>query len=90
MEVDGIDANIDTKMLKTIHYLLFHLANLDNGRNPYIGTLKKDRAEILSDCCAEILKTKFLRYVNGVLFDMVIKELKDTYLLGTTPTKLQN
>ena len=63
---------------------------LDNRRQSYIGTLKKDKGDIFLECCAERFKVNFLRYVNEVLFEMVKKYLKDTYLGGTTPTELQN
>ena len=63
---------------------------LDNGRKPYIGTLKKYRGEIFSECCAEIFKAKFIRYVNEVLFEMVKTALKDTYLGVTTPMAHKN
>ena len=43
LDVDGVDAIIDTQMLKNSHVLLVRLADLDYGRKPYIGTLKKDR-----------------------------------------------
>ena len=66
------------------------MADLDNGRNPDIGTLNKYRDDIFSECCAESFKEKFLRYVNEVLFEMVKTALKDTYLGGTTPTALKN
>ena len=66
------------------------MADLDNGINPDIGTLKKDRGDIFLECCAENFKANFLRYVNEVLFEMVKTALKDTYLGGTTPTALQN
>ena len=62
--VDVIDARIDTHMLKTPHIILVHLAALDNGRKPDIGTLKKDRDDIFLECCAEIFTENFLRYVN--------------------------
>ena len=39
--VDDIDAIIYNKILKNPHIILFHLAVLENGRNPYIGTFKK-------------------------------------------------
>ena len=55
-----------------------------------MGTLKKDRSGVFSEYYPEIFETKFLRYVNEVLFEMVKKALKDTYLGGTTPTTLQN
>ena len=71
LDIDGIDSKIDTQMIKNPHYLLFHLAALDNGRKPDIGTLKKDRGDIFSECCTESFKTKFLRYVNEVLFEML-------------------
>ena len=90
MYVNGIDTIIDTQVLKFTHILLVHLATLDNGRNPDIGTLKKDRGEIFSECCTEIFKAKFLRYANEVIFEMFKTSLKDTYLGVTTPTALQN
>ena len=63
---------------------------LDNNRNPDIGTLKKERGDILLEFCAESFTTKFLRYVNELLFEMVKSALKDTYLGGKTPTELKN
>ena len=45
IDVDGVDASINTQMIEKTHDILFHLAYLDNGRNPDIGTLKKDRAK---------------------------------------------
>ena len=54
LDVDGIDSIIDTQMLKTPHNMIVHFAALDHGRNPDIGTLKKDRCDIFSECCAEI------------------------------------
>ena len=90
LDVDGIDVSIDTQMLKNPHNILFHLADLDNGRKPDIGTLKKDNGDIFSECWAESFKEIFLCYVNEVLFEMVKISLNDTYLGGTTPTALQN
>ena len=90
LDLYGIDARTNTQMLKTPHNLLLHLTALENGRNPYIGTLKKKRGDIFSECCIESFKAKYLRYVNVVLFEMVKTALKDTYLGGTTPTALQN
>ena len=55
-DVDGIDTSIDAKILKITHYLLVHLAALGNGRKPDIGTLKKDRGDIISECCAKPLR----------------------------------
>ena len=46
LDIDGIDSSIDTHMLVKTHILLVHLANLDNGRKPDIGTLKKGRGDI--------------------------------------------
>ena len=40
LDLDGIDAIINTQILKTPHILIVHLVYLDHGRNPYIGTLK--------------------------------------------------
>ena len=90
LDVDRINASIDTKMLKKPHDVLVHLAALYNGRKLDIGTLKKDRGDIFSECCAESFKAKFLHYINEVLFEMVKTALKDIYLGGTTPTELQN
>ena len=42
LDIDFIDARIDNQNLKTPHDLIVHLADLYNGRNPDIGTLKKD------------------------------------------------
>ena len=69
--LDGIDASIDTQMLKSPHILLVHFAALDNGRKSDIGTLKKYRGDIFSECCAESFKSKCLHYVNEFLFEMV-------------------
>ena len=68
LDVDEIYYSIDTQMLKTPNDLLVHLAALDNGRKPYIGTLKKDRGDIFLECCAESFKAKFLWYVTELLF----------------------
>ena len=43
-----IDSSIDTQMLKDLNVILFHLVNLDNGKNLDIGTPKKDRGYIFS------------------------------------------
>ena len=66
------------------------MADLENGRKPDIVTLNKYRGDILSECCAEIFKAKYLHSDNEVLFEMVKTALKDTYLEGTTTTSLQN
>ena len=47
--VYGIDDSIETKILKTPHILLVHLAALESGRNTDIGTLNKDRGDIFSE-----------------------------------------
>ena len=88
--LDGIYDSIDTKILKPPHILLVHLEYLYNGRKQDIGTLNKERGDIFSEFCTKIFKAKFLHYVNEVLFEMVKKALRDTYLGGTTPTELQN
>ena len=90
MDVYRIYDTIYTQIIKPPHYLLFHLGDLDYGRNPDIGTLKKERGGIFSECCKETFKEKFPQYVNVVLFEMVKKSLKDTYIWGKTPTKLKN
>ena len=69
--VYGIDYSIGTQMMKIPHDLLAQLEALDNGRNTDIDTPKKGRGDISSECCAGHFKTKFLRYVNEVLFEMV-------------------
>ena len=46
LDVDGIYASIDTQILKSPHNILVHLADLDYGRKPDIGTLKKFRGDI--------------------------------------------
>ena len=66
------------------------MAVLDNGIKPEIGTIKKDRGDISSECCAKIFKSNFFPYVNEVLFEMVKTALKDTYLGEKHPTALQN
>ena len=90
IDVDGVDARINTQMLISPHDLMVHLAALGNGRKPDIGTLKKEKGGIFLECCTDSFKEKFLRYVNEFLFEMVKTALKDTYLGGTTPTALQN
>ena len=76
LDVNGIDSSIDTKMLKTPHDLLVEFTALENGRKPYIGTLKKDRGKTFLEGCAGIFKAKFLCYVNEVLFEMVKNPLR--------------
>ena len=39
--LDGIDAIVDTQMLKTPDDLLVYLSHLENGKSPDIETLKK-------------------------------------------------
>ena len=73
LDVDEIDASIGTQMQKKPHDILVYLAALDNGRNPDIGKLKKDRGDIFLECCTERFKAKFLRYVNEVLFEILEK-----------------
>ena len=58
-------------MLKPPHDLLVHLEALENGRNPDIVTLNKNRGDIFSEYCAEIFKGKIIHYVNEFLFEMV-------------------
>ena len=43
--VDGVDSSINTQILKPPHDLLVHLEALENGRNPDIGTFKKEKGE---------------------------------------------
>ena len=88
--VYGIDARINTQMLKNTHILLVHLEDSDNGRKRDIGTLNKDRGDIFLKYCVKRFKEKFIFYINGVLIEMVKIALKDSYLGGTTPTALKN
>ena len=81
LDVDGIDTSIDTQTLKTTHDLLFHLADLYNEINLDIGTLKKDRDDIFSECCAKIFKAKYLLYFNEVLF-LMVKNILKVYVFG--------
>ena len=60
LDVDGIDAIINTQMLTTPHDLLVHLEAFNHGRNPYIGKPKKEKGEIFSEFCTERFKAKFL------------------------------
>ena len=64
--------------------------SLDNGIKPEIGTLKKEKGDVFSECCTESFKENILRYVNEVLFEVVKTALKDTYLGETTTTSIQN
>ena len=41
LDVDGVNSSIDTQILKTPRDGLVHLAALENGINPDIGTLKR-------------------------------------------------
>ena len=55
-DVDGVDSSNDTQMLKPPHIIIFHLAALENGINPDIFTLKKEKGDIFSEWCTEIFK----------------------------------
>ena len=48
LDVNGIDAIINTQMFKIPHDILVHLAALENGRSPVIGTLKKEKEDTFS------------------------------------------
>ena len=48
LDVYSIDASIYNQVLKTLHIFLVHLVSFNNGINPDIGTLKKERGDILS------------------------------------------
>ena len=89
LDVDEIDAIIDTKMINPPHDLLLHLETSDYGRKTDIGTLKKYSGDIFLECCNEIFKAKLLHYVNEVLFEMVKTALKDTYPEVITHTEMQ-
>ena len=51
-----IEFSIDTLMLKNHHDLLVQLASVDHRKNPYLGTPKKERRGLFSECCTKILK----------------------------------
>ena len=51
---------------------------------------RKRGGGIFSECCTDTFKAKLPQYVNVVLFEMVKTSLKDTYIGGTTPTKMKN
>ena len=60
LDVDGIYDSIYTQMLKTSHYFIVHLADLDHGRKTEIGTLNKEKGYIFSECCTDSFRGKFL------------------------------
>ena len=74
--VDEIDAIINTQVMKNPNDILFHLVALYNGINLDIGTLKKEKGDIFSEFCTESFKSKFLKYVNELLFEMVTNSPK--------------
>ena len=57
--VDGIYSSIDNHMLLKTHILLFRLVALENGRNPDIGTLKKDRGDVFCNVAQKSLMQNF-------------------------------
>ena len=59
LDIDGIYFSIDTQMMEKPHIILVHLIDLDNGRQPDIGTLKEGRGDISFECCTEIFKEHF-------------------------------
>ena len=85
LDVYGIEASINTQILKTSYDIIVHLEALDNGINTDIDILNKEKGDTFSECCTEISKAKFLRYVNEVLFEMVKTALNNTYLGGKIP-----
>ena len=56
LDVDGIDARIDTQMMKPLHILLIYLGALENERNPNMGTINEDKGDIFSECCTKSFK----------------------------------
>ena len=70
LDVYGIDATIYIQMLNTLHILLVQLAYLENGRDPDIGTLKKNKRDIFSEGRTKIFKETFQHYVNEVVFEI--------------------
>ena len=61
------------------------MADLDNRINSDIGTLKKYRGDLFSEYCTKIFKTKFLRYVNELLFEMVKNSYRIYIWAGQLP-----
>ena len=51
LDIEGTDTSIGTQMLKPPHDLLVQLSALEYGIKPYIGTLKKERGDMFSECC---------------------------------------
>ena len=68
--VYGIDASIDNKILKTSHIILTHFAALDNGRNPDIGALKKERGYIFQNAAPKAFRKSY--YVMSMQYYLKI------------------
>ena len=73
LDADLVDYRIDTQMMKTPHIILIHLANLDNGINPCVGKLNKEREEIFSEFCTESLKINSFVMSTNYYFVVFIK-----------------
>ena len=65
LDSDGIDFIMNTQMLNNPNGILVHLEELYNRRKLDIGTLKKERGDIFSECYTEIFKAGILRYTNS-------------------------
>ena len=59
---------MDTKILKTPHDLLVHLATLEKDRNTDTITLNKYRGDTFSESFTYIFKAKLLQHLNKGLF----------------------
>ena len=86
---DWIDDIIDTQ-IKKINDILIYLSDLENGRKPDIGTLKKYRGDTFSEYHTESFKAKLLCYSNGFLFKRAKSALNGKYLGDTITTDPQN
>ena len=84
LDVDGIYASIDTKILKTPQNILLHLVYLDNGRNPDIGTFKKYRGYIFQNPTPKALKKNY--YVMSMKY--YLKWLKQPQMIHIWNTQL--
>ena len=75
--LDGIDAIIDTQMIKPLQMILVHLAALENGRKPYIDTPKKYRGDIFLELCTESFKENSYVMSMNYYFKLVKTSLND-------------
>ena len=57
--VYGIDDSIDTRITEKKNILLLNLVALDNGRNPDIGKLKKERRDKFQNAASKASKQNY-------------------------------